>query len=171
MQTLTGLLDIASPRILQPVPGGNDIGSKIRAARKEKDWNQKQLAEAVGVPQSRMSDWERGRFRPERDNLARIARALGKTIEHFLADASDLPSHTGTGQKPAPKAGDNDASQTDPRVLQARITALEDELAATKSVLGLFTKAAADARKRLGGETGTPSNIRPGGRRRHRSVR
>jgi transcriptional regulator with XRE-family HTH domain len=60
------------------------IGEKIRQARKEKDWTQSQLAEAVDKSQNNISDYERGRLEISAVDLMFIALALEKPITYFV---------------------------------------------------------------------------------------
>ena len=53
-----------------------EIGSRIRKYREEKNLSQKQLAEKIGVSNSRVSNWEQGLNRPDADILAAICVAL-----------------------------------------------------------------------------------------------
>lgn len=54
----------------------NEIGSRIRKYREENNLSQKQLAEKIGVSNSRVSNWEQGLNRPDADILAAICVAL-----------------------------------------------------------------------------------------------
>ena len=53
-----------------------EIGSRIRKNREENNLSQKQLAEKIGVSNSRVSNWEQGLNRPDADILAAICVAL-----------------------------------------------------------------------------------------------
>lgn len=53
-----------------------EIGSRIRKYREENNLSQKQLAEKIGVSNSRVSNWEQGLNRPDADTLAAICVAL-----------------------------------------------------------------------------------------------
>lgn len=53
-----------------------DIGSKIRAARKKAGLLQKELAEKIGVSESRISQYENGSQRPRVDTIQKIADGL-----------------------------------------------------------------------------------------------
>jgi KaiC/GvpD/RAD55 family RecA-like ATPase/DNA-binding XRE family transcriptional regulator len=61
-------------------------GQRIKAARIEKGWSQKQLAEAAGVQQADVSRWERGKISPQASQVDRIMAAIGGS--HIL-DAVD----------------------------------------------------------------------------------
>ncbi len=49
----------------------------IRVFRKRAGLTQEQLAERMGVRQPHVSRWEQGRVEPTRNNLERVADALG----------------------------------------------------------------------------------------------
>ena len=53
-----------------------EIGSRIRKYREENNLSQKQLAEKIGVSNSRVSNLEQGLNRPDADILAAICVAL-----------------------------------------------------------------------------------------------
>lgn len=59
---------------------GQKIGSKIREARKAAGLNQGELAEKLGLPQSQVSDWERGEVTPSVPSLVKIAPCLRSTF-------------------------------------------------------------------------------------------
>lgn len=53
-----------------------EIGNRIRKFREELGISQKQLAEQIGVSNSRISNWEQGINRPDADILAKLCTAL-----------------------------------------------------------------------------------------------
>lgn len=53
-----------------------EIGSRIRKYREKRNMTQKQLAERIGVSNSRVSNWEQGLNRPDADILAAVCVAL-----------------------------------------------------------------------------------------------
>jgi DNA-binding transcriptional regulator YiaG len=55
---------------------GSPLKVAIRAARKRAGMNQKELAAAVGVRQSSVSQWERGLTRPSTTNLLDLMRVF-----------------------------------------------------------------------------------------------
>lgn len=61
-----------------------EIGSRIRKFREERGISQKQLAEQIGVSNSRISNWEQGINRPDADRLAGICRALSVSPSELL---------------------------------------------------------------------------------------
>lgn len=54
-------------------------GANIRLIRKAKGLTQKQLADAIGLTQSAVSQWEGGEAAPTVQNQLKIAKALGVT--------------------------------------------------------------------------------------------
>lgn len=53
------------------------VGVRIAEARRAKGWSQAKLGEAVGAVQTTVSSWERERTEPTREDVQRIADALG----------------------------------------------------------------------------------------------
>jgi transcriptional regulator with XRE-family HTH domain len=51
--------------------------SRIAQARLAKGWTQTQLADAIGVGQTQIANWESGFRKPKMDALMRIGAALG----------------------------------------------------------------------------------------------
>ena len=58
--------------------------SPIARARMSAGMTQGQLAEATGHRQKDISRWERGVVRPGVDNLVKIARATGCTLQDLI---------------------------------------------------------------------------------------
>ncbi|WP_048883004.1 helix-turn-helix domain-containing protein [Bacillus sp. 445_BSPC] len=62
--------------------------NKIREKRLEKGWTQFELAEKSGVPQSTISQIERGnRKYPTHENIMKIVKALEITVEELEEDS------------------------------------------------------------------------------------
>ncbi|MEA2739045.1 MAG: hypothetical protein QOH05_2352 [Acetobacteraceae bacterium] len=61
-----------------------DIGIRIRAARRDRGLTQDELAEQVGVSRSAVAQWETGRAGQVTGNLARIAAALEVNVEYLM---------------------------------------------------------------------------------------
>ena len=62
----------------------DSVGTRIRTARRARGWTQDDLATAVGVSRSAVAQWETDRAGQLRDNLARIAAALGQPVAELL---------------------------------------------------------------------------------------
>lgn len=59
----------------------NNIGQNIKKARREKGWTQKQLGEKCGMVDSAIRRYEIGKGRPKYETLAKIAEALGVSVD------------------------------------------------------------------------------------------
>jgi repressor LexA len=62
-----------------------EIGERIAKARKDAGWSQAKLADAINQAQTTVSSWERSRTEPTREDVARVAEALGLSrtqLEH-----------------------------------------------------------------------------------------
>lgn len=61
-----------------------EIGSRIRKYREQAGLSQKELAQRIGVSNSRVSNWEQGVNRPDADILGNICRALNVSPSELL---------------------------------------------------------------------------------------
>lgn len=61
-----------------------EIGSRIRKYRDLRGLSQKQLAEMIGVSNSRVSNWEQGINRPDANILAAICNVLDVSPSDML---------------------------------------------------------------------------------------
>ena len=61
-----------------------DIGTRIRAARRNCGLTQDELADQVGVSRSAVAQWETGRTGQVTGNLSRIAGALEVNVEYLM---------------------------------------------------------------------------------------
>jgi transcriptional regulator with XRE-family HTH domain len=59
------------------------IGEALKKARESKGLTQKQLAEMLYVDPSLVCRWEKGQKRLKEDNLVKILKILGITIEEL----------------------------------------------------------------------------------------
>jgi len=75
--------------------GKQQLGERIKAARADKGWKQKQLATQMDVEPITISRWERGATAPDLDVLRLVARVTEKPLGYFIAEslppAPDLP--------------------------------------------------------------------------------
>ena len=62
------------------------VGERIRQARAERGWKQKNLAAEVSVEPITVSRWERGATTPDLQVLGRVAEATGKPLSYFVGD-------------------------------------------------------------------------------------
>lgn len=83
-------------------------GEKIRRARKDASMTQKELADALGVSESFVSQYETGKREPKYQTLCKIAEALGMSSPaYFVFDP--VPDEIEKG--PAPGEGEADAKR------------------------------------------------------------
>lgn len=61
-----------------------EIGNKIRYFRENRGLNQKELANRIGVSNSRVSNWEQGINRPDADTLVLICNVLQVSADELL---------------------------------------------------------------------------------------
>lgn len=71
------------------------VGGNIKQARAEKGMTQSVLAQKAGISQTQLSDYENGNKLPGLNSIAKIALALGKSIDELCyGDASMVPITT-----------------------------------------------------------------------------
>lgn len=63
-----------------------ELGQRIAAARKAKQWKQKELAAAVHVEPTTVSRWETGTNAPDLTMLGQIAEALAVPLRELVPD-------------------------------------------------------------------------------------
>ena len=76
------------------------FGDKLRQLRKQKDWTQPQLAEAIGIEQSYLSKLENGKSTPSADIYQLILDAFGTDTESLLEDIDSSVIHRQLRQIP-----------------------------------------------------------------------
>ena len=59
-------------------------GERLARLRKERGWTQVELAERVGITQTLLSDYERGRLRLKADMIVQFSTALEVTTDELL---------------------------------------------------------------------------------------
>lgn len=65
------------------------IGEKIRAARRNMTMSQAALAREIGVKQSTIASWEKGRTEPDTVTVGRLAQVLKVTTSYLLGIQSE----------------------------------------------------------------------------------
>jgi transcriptional regulator with XRE-family HTH domain len=93
--------------------GFKEIGRKIQKAREEKGMTQVDLAQALGITQAALSNYELGKRRLYLHQIEGIARILNKKLDFFI---SEEDATAGDGRK-----GPN---RTSPGAMAERIEAL-----------------------------------------------
>jgi transcriptional regulator with XRE-family HTH domain len=86
-----------------------DFGMRIKRRREKLGISQSELARRVGIPPSKVSDWERGSRRDMNLSTAlRVARALGCGIDHLAGtwdDDEDPAPVEASAEAPKERAG------------------------------------------------------------------
>lgn len=62
------------------------VGSRIRELRREKMWQQKDLANAIGMSAHTISLWETGRMRPSDNAIKEMAKLFGVPVDYLTED-------------------------------------------------------------------------------------
>lgn len=76
-------------------------GEKIRKARTEKGWTQKQLGESCGIAEPTIRRYELGKLKPKKETLKKIAAPLGIYYLELYGDeeSSEIRDYIKTGMK------------------------------------------------------------------------
>ena len=69
--------------------------NNIKAIREKKGILQSQLAEALGLTQGSISQWELGLTSPSADNLKKLSAFLDCTVDELLADPKEVINDRG----------------------------------------------------------------------------
>ena len=59
---------------------------RLTMARESKEMSQKTLADLLGVDPVSVNRWEHGNSRPDWENLRKISKALGVSIDYLLSN-------------------------------------------------------------------------------------
>lgn len=101
-----------------------ELGRRIKQARDDRGWKQKDLAQQVHVEPMTVSRWERGVNTPDLDTLALIARATGKPQSFFVEERK-------VTQTTDQRLGAMSQNQQDALALLRELVATVDELKET----------------------------------------
>src|SRR5262245_25483855 len=67
------------------------FAARLKELREAAQWSQKQLAEAAGVSQKAVSNWEQGEREPGWLAVLALARALGVDCRAFEQEPAEIP--------------------------------------------------------------------------------
>lgn len=81
-----------------------NLGEKIRQARRDKGLTQEQLAQALFVSRQTVSNWENGKTEPDYQTLVRLSQELGMEIVRAEETPAEAPPETPTRQRDEGKA-------------------------------------------------------------------
>lgn len=71
----------------------DEVGGRLRAARRSAGLTQKQLAEELGVEAITVSRWERGATSPSLQRLRRIAELTHSTVSDLVREPDAASAH------------------------------------------------------------------------------
>lgn len=78
------------------------LGNKIKAARKQKNLSQEELANRLFVSRSALAKWETGQSMPDIHMLKQLAHALDVSLEYLAADDVVQPDTAAPHTEPRP---------------------------------------------------------------------
>jgi transcriptional regulator with XRE-family HTH domain len=92
-----------------------ELGDRIREARADKGWKQRELASEVEVEPITVSRWERGATTPDLDVLRLVAEATGKPLSYFVSDDAEpaAPVATDAAARKLERAAEKLSAQAD----------------------------------------------------------
>lgn len=102
-----------------------DLGKTIATYRKLQNWTQAELAEKLDVHQTQIAHWEKGRSKPRRDSLEKLAEAFETTVEGLAAGG---PNNLDEIEDPELKSLLSQVTKLSPKQQNALKTVLEDML-------------------------------------------
>lgn len=82
------ILSIMDQRATNEAFEAATLGARIVALRNGRGWNQKELSRRAGLRQARLSLFETGAKRPNLQEFARLAAALGVTLDELWSGSS-----------------------------------------------------------------------------------
>ena len=103
------------------------IGSKIRELRREKMWQQKDLANALQMGVGAISNWETGRAKPSKNAIKEMAKLFNVPVDYLTEDGAEKP-----------KDGSEEATAL-LKVAENEIKQLKEENQKLKNDIGWYT--------------------------------
>lgn len=68
-----------------------ELGARIRWLRHQREWNQAELGQRIGVGRKQVSAYERGVQLPSTAKLVRLAEVFGVTMDSLVSEAEGVP--------------------------------------------------------------------------------
>ena len=62
---------------------------KLKEVRTQKRWRQNEVAAAIGVTASAVHHWESGANKPSYENLEKLSKVLGCTVDELIGEEDD----------------------------------------------------------------------------------
>ena len=87
------------------------IGSKIRELRREKMWQQKDLANALQLGVGTISNWETGRAKPSKNAIKEMAKLFNVPVDYLTEDGAEKPKDGSEEATALLKVAENEIKQ------------------------------------------------------------
>lgn len=87
------------------------VGSKIRELRREKMWQQKDLANALQMGVGTISNWETGRAKPSKNAVKEMAKLFNVPVEYLTEDGAEKPKDGSEEATALLKVAENEIKQ------------------------------------------------------------
>lgn len=87
------------------------IGSRIRELRREKMWQQKDLANALQMGVSAISAWETGRAKPSKNAVKEMAKLFNVPVDYLTGDGVGKSKDGSTELAALLKVAENEINQ------------------------------------------------------------
>ena len=104
------------------------IGSKIRELRREKMWQQRDLANALQMGVGAISNWKTGRSKPSKNAIKEMAKLFGVSVDYLTEDGADKPKDGSAELAALLKVAENEIKQ-----LKEENQRLKDEITFLKN--------------------------------------
>ena len=65
------------------------FAENLKSIREANNFSQKRLADLMGIPQQRVSEWECGKIEPTLHNLIKLIKILDSSFEEITEGISD----------------------------------------------------------------------------------
>ena len=76
------------------------ISEKLKKAIRESELTQKDIAEILGIEQTQISKWIRGKTQPTLDKFEKLLEVLGKDANYFFENSGSVnQTHSGQGDQ------------------------------------------------------------------------
>ena len=66
-----------------------NVAQRLKKARLENELTQEQVAQKIGIHQSTLAGYEKGRTEPDLETIGKLAQLYFHTVDYFLGLAND----------------------------------------------------------------------------------
>lgn len=81
-----------------------ELGARLQKLRRQAGMSQQELADQLHVSRQSISKWELGTATPDLDNLVRLSKLFGVSLDELVLGRTEKPQET--SQQPAPPVED-----------------------------------------------------------------